>query len=133
MVHDPGMDRTLLRMGLVRHNSRGWLDLTPQGRAALGVMMEPDWHSALTVEDQERIYDEENPRCDICDEPMVCSRGDTCTVHAGDWNGDTGNHRSCERVRERDYALGGAPCLICGAPINKKGEGHDEGCMGLTD
>jgi len=25
----------------------------------------------------------------------------------------------------------GTPCLICGAPINSAGDGHDEGCMGL--
>lgn len=37
------------------------------------------------------------PTCDICDEPMVCDRGEACTVHAGDWNGETGNHLSCER------------------------------------
>lgn len=23
------------------------------------------------------------------------------------------------------------PCLICGAPIDKAGNGHDPGCMGL--
>lgn len=25
----------------------------------------------------------------------------------------------------------GKPCLICGAPINAAGDGHDDGCMGL--
>ena len=25
----------------------------------------------------------------------------------------------------------GTPCLICGAPINSAGEGHDPDCMGL--
>lgn len=54
MVHDPGMDRTLLRMGLVRHNSRGWLSLTPQGRAALDRFALMDWYSTLTVEDKQR-------------------------------------------------------------------------------
>ena len=28
-------------------------------------------------------------------------------------------------------AMYGEPCLICGAPINSNGEGHDDGCMGL--
>lgn len=41
--------------------------------------------------------DEPMPTCDICNEPMVCDRGDDCTVHAGDWNGETGCHLSCER------------------------------------
>lgn len=42
------------------------------------------------------IYFEPDPTCDICGEPMECERGEDCTVHAGDWNGETGNHRSCE-------------------------------------
>lgn len=39
------------------------------------------------------------PRCDICGEPEVCAGGSGCTIHAGDWNGETGNHRSCEEGR----------------------------------
>lgn len=28
-------------------------------------------------------------------------------------------------------AIYGTPCLVCGAPINNRGEGHDPGCMGF--
>ena len=34
-------------------------------------------------------------------------------------------------LTELHRALSGEPCLICGAPINSNGEGHDDGCMGL--
>lgn len=45
------------------------------------------------------------------------------------------NRRTCAFCRsmeeaDREY---GTPCLICGAPINSEGEGHDPGCMGLSD
>lgn len=26
-------------------------------------------------------------------------------------------------------ALYGTPCLVCGAPIDRNGDGHDPGCM----
>lgn len=44
------------------------------------------------------------PRCDLCGEGAECSRGPACTAHGGDWNGETGNHRSCELD---DYFQGG--------------------------
>ena len=25
------------------------------------------------------------------------------------------------------------PCILCGAPVNSRGEGHDEGCMGVSE
>ena len=38
---------------------------------------------------------EVTPTCDLCDRPPDC--GDPgCTVCPGDWNGETGCHRSCE-------------------------------------
>jgi hypothetical protein len=37
------------------------------------------------------------PKCDICNEPELCPDGrDDCQFQPGDWNGETGNHLSCE-------------------------------------
>lgn len=56
---------------------------------------------------RELVADPE-PRCDICDKPMTCERGEDCTVHAGDWNGETGNHRSCEARADAPAGAGDA-------------------------
>lgn len=45
--------------------------------------------------------DEPTPTCDICGRPENCSRED-CHIHAGDWNGETGNHLSCEAHQRRN-------------------------------
>lgn len=37
--------------------------------------------------------------------------------------------RLAEQMADRTY---GTPCIICGAPINSAGEGHDPDCMGPT-
>ena len=42
------------------------------------------------------MYDNDQPICDICDQPQDCGRGG-CDMHTGDWNGETGCHLSCER------------------------------------
>lgn len=47
---------------------------------------------------------EGRPLCDYCDRPMECPI-DQCTIHAGDWNGETGNHKSCEPVSTADKEL----------------------------
>jgi hypothetical protein len=39
------------------------------------------------------------PRCDICGEPQDCGR-DLCLMHGDDWDGDKGEHRSCQTMRE---------------------------------
>jgi hypothetical protein len=39
-------------------------------------------------------YDDVQPICDICDEPQW-REGD-------DWNGETGNHLSCEEQERKD-------------------------------
>lgn len=45
--------------------------------------------------------DDIEPTCDICGEPQDCGR-DLCEMHADDWNGDTGNHLSCEQREQRE-------------------------------
>jgi hypothetical protein len=47
-------------------------------------------------------YDEVEPRCDICEEPEWCGK-DMCPVCSNNWNGETGNHISCEE-KNPDYA-----------------------------
>lgn len=50
----------------------------------------------------------------------------------GAHGGKCHHHRfgPCCRDVVTDEACG-TPCLICGAPINGAGEGHEPGCMGL--
>lgn len=30
-------------------------------------------------------------------------------------------------------AVRNEPCILCGAPIGPDGDGHDEGCMGVSE
>ncbi len=39
---------------------------------------------------------EARPHCDICDWPQMLN---CCPAHDADWNGETGNHISCEEER----------------------------------
>jgi len=48
-----------------------------------------------------RMLDPEWPKCDICTEPM----DDAMDGSENDWNGDTGNHLSCERFQKRHNDL----------------------------
>lgn len=56
------------------------------------------------------------PRCDICEQHPEDAPPD-------DWNGETGNHRSCERVHlvlaRIDFGPDGCGCDAC----------VDEGCL----
>lgn len=40
---------------------------------------------------------DDTPRCDLCGHAMECDREDADLDHGTEWNGETGNHVSCER------------------------------------
>lgn len=43
--------------------------------------------------------DKSIPTCDICHTDADCGE-DCCYTCANDWNGETGNHKSCESLRK---------------------------------
>jgi len=76
------------RLAVLPHDDPGWID-----KAGILTSLRDDLAEHLTSLHGEVFVNEEGivPRCDICDGPQL--------VEGDDWNGDTGNHRSCESDR----------------------------------